>query len=603
MNSRWTSLNPPPPPPPSGPRAEKSSSLEEEKKFLNLLKTLERETKGGNDDDDGNLELIQTTKAEILDSLSAMENLYLRRGLMEYDTERAHEIQTKMNDPNISSQSNGGGGSNSKKRKRRGGGGGSAGGIASVLGIDSGNTKNSVGKEAYVLSNVCRVLIPTKSSSDSEAVYPSVIITAACNVLIAICTHCKNHLPSSTAAVEHSLIVSICSPLLSGISKSIHLLLASIDNNYKGQGCPQNHKALAACCKCASVLIALVGTRLSRNVKVMENIQNAADIILWQDTTHSGNCDEKSLAVTKESAASLLATIPLAGSSNGISPSKLWSNKLHSICMELLATLMTFCPYLKRNGGRKRHIEKDSKFNKLSWIEAVKNEVSSQAERIKILSTRIGGYISIIESFLKMDKYDTMNSGITCELPIQSLLIISEQMLSFSHLSENKFLGTKPRLRDVSVEGGLLSPKAAMTISNIVKYQGHVLVQIICSVLSNSTLVYGKRMIDMTLLSLQSSSSNALRMAVDPVSVADKNNARKWLHSSVSLRTMTVQSFASVIQRLGSNSILSVQEGVAKGLVYIVGFVLEQIADERADFERDVENEHWGTEFERAKLV
>lgn len=609
MNSKWTSLNPP-----STLKGEKSSSLEEEKYFLNLLKIIERETKSmcndkGADIIDGfhvESSSIETAKATVLETLSSMENLFLRRGLLEYDSERAHDMQNSINDQNTCNNNGGGG----KKRKRGGAGGsGASGSIASILGIDGGDTKACVGREAYVLSNLCRVLIPALSSSSSSESdvtlnYPLEIIYASCNVLIAICTHCKNHLPSSTATMEQSLLVSISSHLLSGLSKTVQLILSSIeDNNGKNSNSSTYLKTLSACCSCASLLISLSGTRLSRNMKVMENVKNAAEAILWNDISKDCVCEEQPLTCAKEAAAQLYTTIPLASNSNSFPPYKLWTNQLHSVCKELFATLNIFCPYLKKISWKTKQQKSNDSGVKLAWIEAIKIEDMSQAERIKILSIRVDSYVTLLLSFLKLEGNDRLNFGVTCMIPMKCLLNIVEQMLSFAPLTENKFFGTKPRLRNISVEGGLLSPNAALMISNVVKYQGHLLTQTLCSFLSNASLVFGKQMIQLTLLSLQSSSSNALRLVVDPVSFTEKNSDKKWLHSSISLRSMSVQSFSHVMLRLGSNAIASQRENIVKGLVYIVGFILEQISDHNVDAEREIENEHWGTELERTMLV
>lgn len=609
MNSKWTSLNPPSVS--LNSKSEKSSSLEEEKQFLNLLKTIERETKDGNEykeNDSTFLKSAEEAKETILESLISMENLFMRRGLLEYDTERALAMHSKMNDQSISSQSNGGGGrgSNGKKRKRGPGGSGGSGNIASILGIDAGNTKCSVGKEAYVLSNLCRILIPTSSSSsDGEVMlkYPSVIINASSNVMIAICRHCRNHLPSMTATVELSLILSITSQLLSGLSKTIQLLLASIADCNNDQDCSLIYKTISSCCSCASLLISSSGTRLSRNVKVMENIRNAAEALIWYDTSNGGHCDEETLTLVKESSADLIAAIPLASNSNSVSPSKLWTNQLNSVCKEFLATLNCFFPNLKRVGGRKRKVSKTDSAQNPSWIKTINIEDTSQAERINILSMRIDGYLAIILSFLKMNNNDRENCGITCMLPMDYLLSIVEQMLAFAPLAENKYVGTKPRLRNISVEDGLLSPNAAMTVANSFKYQGHILAQTLCSLMSNSSLIYGKQLIEMTVSSIQSCSSSALKIVVDPVSFTEKNSNKKWLHSSISLRSMAVQSFACVMQRLGSNAIVCMKESTVKGLIYVVGCILEQISDENMNIASDFESEHWGTEFERTKLV
>lgn len=626
MSSKWSSsFNPPPIPTPESSsssekqsRKETSSPLQEGKRFLNLLKTFENLSKSseqqqhlakGSNADNGqqNNQSLQSAQIEILEILSSMESLYQRRGLFEYDVERAHEMMNNLNENTSSFHGNDGGGrgNSGKKRKRGGAGGGSSGSIASILGIDGGNSNSSTGKEAYILSNICRMLIPTSTSTNGKERsfvqrYPPVIISAACNTLRAICDHCVNHLPSTTATMEHSMIVSISSQVISGLAKTVQIMLSNMEigDGLSHQDYTQYDKAISSSCNCASVLISISGIRLSRSSKIMENVLNAANGILWCEST----VDDASFAAAKESAAALLSVIPLAGNTNGDSPSKLWTDMLLSTCKEFLITINSFYPASKRMRGKQKS-KNTSNENILEWIEHVKSDTTSQSDRIRIFSMRIEGYMSIISTLLKMDRHHQLESSICYSLPIKTLLDILESMFSFCINAESKFLSTKPRLRSVSVEGGLLSPNAAITIANYVKFLANDLLQTVSSLLSSSALIHGNRIIAIVLSNLQSSSSYTLQSIIDPLSVADKNSKRKWLQSSVSLRTMAVQSISYVIQRLGSNAIVSEPESITKSITFVVGMVLEQISDESGDFEKDVENEHWGTVEERSKLV
>ena len=48
-------------------------------------------------------------------------------------------------------------------------------------------------------------------------------------------------------------------------------------------------------------------------------------------------------------------------------------------------------------------------------------------------------------------------------------------MLLFASFAETRYLATKSKLRDVSVEGGLLSASSALMVGNSVKYFGYTL--------------------------------------------------------------------------------------------------------------------------------
>jgi hypothetical protein len=178
-------------------------------------------------------------------------------------------------------------------------------------------------------------------------------------------------------------------------------------------------------------------------------------------------------------------------------------------------------------------------------------------------------------------------------------------MLKFQSIAETRYLSTKSSLRDVSVEGGVLSPNAAVMIANTIKHYGHVLLQGCLAVVKASCLSYGNRLIRIVLSSLKSSCSNVLCRVVDPsfsssFMAGDKSN-RKWLHAAVCLRENAIRSFVCVIQYLGSNAAVSCRESVLEGVTFVTGCLLEQISNDHS--ENRIEYEHWGTDGECAKLV
>lgn len=111
------------------------------------------------------------------------------------------------------------------------------------------------------------------------------------------------------------------------------------------------------------------------------------------------------------------------------------------------------------------------------------------------------------------------------------------------------------------------------------------------SCLNSSSIQYGKSIIRLIVLSLQSCCIIALLSTVAGMSLDNRNNNRKWLHASFYLRAKAVKSFQGAAQTLGANIIVTHEDIVGKGIVLVVGSLLEQISISN-ESEGD---EHWGT--------
>jgi hypothetical protein len=548
MDQHFTSLNP--------PSANEAPNENQSKQFLNLLKSLERARK----DDQDSYELEST----VLDILSNMITRYQIRGLFTSEEARAKHTPAPGN----------GAGTGTGKKRKRGGASGSSGKISSILSLDGNNTS----EEAYVLSNLSRVLIPC---SESGLIYPPSVVASATIAMDAICQHCI-HSSQDKFMVEQEMIGSIASQLISGLSKTMKHLVGMVEVD----------EALVACCNCAKSIIILSNLKLSRNGSVVTAIHNVAKEILVCD---EGGSVEVSGVV--EAAASLIASIPLVGNSNGAPPMKLWSEMVLQQTGELASTLQAFFPLVKKLKRGKSSKGDDD----LEWIRDVRNTITSQASRLVLFFARAKGLVAVLTKLMEMDGYHMSNVADGAALPITALLDVSEQMLLFSSIAETRFLATKSRLRDVSIEGGLLSPNAAVTIGNSMKHLGYALFESVILSLGTTALQYGKRLITIALTSLQSCSTLTLKRVIDSSSSADKNSRKKWLHSSVHLRTRSIEIFTIVAQRLGPNVAVTQNDHVSKALAFVAGCLLEQMTtNEQVN---GIQDEHWGSEGERAKLV
>jgi len=567
------------PPIPSQDSKNDSNDCVEGKKLLNLLKSLE---KSQNSNSDVHHEFDEL-ESKVLESLSGMESIFSRKGLLQRDVKKAQEIENVMSSGTLMSQSNSSGG----KKRKRGGASGSSSSISSILNMESGNLSS---EEVYILSNLCRILIP--QGGEDSLMYPSGVIAASAKVFFVICEYCRTHLSTVTSSVEHSMITSIASQVINGMNKTMQRLLVAISKTEKEL--ENAHQALQYCCLSSSVVIILSNTRLSRSNAILDASEKVAhDVLLY-----AGESDDTSSLL--DAAATFIATIPLAGSSTGTSPTQLWTNKILMTVEELKSTILSFFPIV-RSVKRKKGAIAVSNGESLAWITELRNRTASQTDRVTAFIIRMKSYVCIAKHLLKMDGYDISQSTNGMMIPITTILDCCEQMLNFSSIAETKYLSTKSGLCDVSIEGGLLSPSAAVAIANSVKYLGHDLFQTVLASLSNNSLQYGKQMLRITHSTLQSSSSYALRKVVDPVSTTSKTSSKKWLHSSIPLRTRAVHSFILLMQRLGSSVATTQTDTITKILAFIIGSLLEQIGStDSFTYNQDC---HWGTIQDRIDLM
>lgn len=546
------------------PNLSESHHTEHEgKRLLNLLKSLERLQKDGEHTSNGSKD---TEFSNTLDILNQMAAVYQQRGLFPDEESKAKYVS---NAPvNIA-----------KKRKRSGGagGGGTLGKISTILAPDGQNSS----EEAYALSNLCRILIP---SNEKDDIYPSSIVEASANAISALCQYCIQN-TAAKCAVEREMIGSIASQLLTGLGKVMRNLLERINADV----------AIIACCNCAKNVMIVSSLKLSRSTSAISSIESVAMDILFRDAGEgsvyiSGTC---------RAAASLLSSIPLVGNSDSVPPLQIWSDNVLVTVRKLECTLVSFLPLVKmiEKGGKGQSNTDDSQ-----WIEKVKSSIISQADRIIVFLLRVKGYVALLIALLEMDGYHISNTGSGATIPINSLLQVAEQMLLFPSVAETRFLATNSKLRDISVEGGLLSPSAAIMVGNAVKFLGFSLLESVCSKLTTSALPYGSRLLAIAFRHLQSSSSLTLKKLLDPSSSTDRNSMKKLLHASIFLRMKSVQMYTLIAQKIGSNATFVQNDALPKAIAFIAGNILEQMSTDN-ECNESMEYQHWGTEGEKAELI
>ena len=576
-----------PPKPPSGKAAADGSTITSNLIGRSLVSKLSLAQKASNEKD------AHDAANDLLSALTDLRMVISRRGLLRGDTSRAEAYLTKLTE----TSGNGGSGAGPKdggggKRRRKGGGGGGGKSNKAFNFIDGSPSHVGSGildDEVLLLIGLGRILGAGKSAASANTL-PDGVVQEAAKVLLAICRHVTTYWSSGSSCItaEYELLLVACPQLLSGLGNvASHLLEnGSMDS-------------LASCHRAAASIITLMGTRLSRSSATMEKIASTASDAIFYSGENTSNTKRGTCI---HSAAAVLAAQPLAGNSDGTSPARLWTDSIVKETKSLTLVLSIFFPMHKSASKARQFVDSNDQV----WVDLVDKSMASQKDRTSEFLRRIEGYSSILTSLLSLDGCDgSSNEGsISCaSVPVGGLLDLIELMLAFPSAAEARYLSTKSKLRNISIEHGILSPSSAMSVANDVKSHGLTLFDRIVSSINSSGIVHGGRIMRLASNSLQSSCSYALKRSIDPVGTpalrADGKRGRRWLHDSLCLRMMSVRSFGNAMLRTGPSIALSSEGNIfAKSLVLVSGCLLEQTIAHDASPEAD-----WGTLCDRIGLA
>ena len=494
----------------------------------------------------------QHAASDLLSALTDLRLIVSRRGLLRGDTSRAEAYLTKLSEVGSNGGGNGGVGQNDggggKRRKKGGGGGGASSSKTSnfVDGSPSHIGKGILDDEVLLLIGLGRILKAGKSAAAANTL-PDGAVQQAAEVLLAICRHVTTYSSSGSSCInaECELLLVACPQLLSGLGNIASQLLES-----------GSMEALASCHRAASSIIILMGTRLSRSTATTEKIVSTATEAMFNFGADGTTKAKHSI----QAAATLLAATPLAGNADGTSPGILWTDAIVKATKSLTLVLSIFFPMHKSASKARQYVDS----NDQAWVDLVDKSMASQEDRTNEFLRRIDGYSSILKSLLDLEGCDGCPSegSVSCaSIPIGGLLDLVELMLAFPSAAEARYLSTKSKLRDISIENGVLSPSSAMAVANGVKGDGLDLFDRIVSSASSSGIIHGGRIMRLASSSLQSSCSYALKRSIDPVGTpamrADGKRGRRWLHDSLRLRKMSIRSFGNAMLRTGPSIALS----------------------------------------------
>jgi hypothetical protein len=531
--------------------------------------------------------------------------------------------------------------------------------VCKILGVHVGRRKKvgdgediGVGVETNNnddLTNLCG------GNASSSHFYGPSISCAALSVLSSLCDHAKDGMipslngNSTFASIEGDMIGSIGTPLMDALHENIVYWYSYYTNCQQEEERMVLNVLMGSFRSCASV-VCLLETRLSRADKTMQSIKETSWMVLNNMPTEfanhnnmtGSNIHDKSPMHdgVRNAATALLASLALAGNSEGVPPSKIWSLSVANAILMLRWAIHDIFPMPNATssnnksvgeGSRQQHQNTTVWKDHTNWIALARDVTPHDGEldlgkdatsnhRSRAVLSRIQCLTRYIRSLLRMEGYPLYRlpnnmPSLAIHLPLDSLLDISEILLSFSLAAEAKHRSTKSRLRDTPVADGLLSPNGAVEIAPVVRFCGHDLLNIVVESCRGGSGVRGRarRVVSTALATLQSSCSSVLVSVVDGSlrsgGVGDGSSRvsrmGSWLRGSIPLRIESIRTFHGIAISLGSGIMSSTgtSKSVSRALILLGGCLLEQVNDSDEQQQVIGVDDEWGTIGERAKLV
>lgn len=580
------------------------------RELLHLLRHRDKLLKVSGLDSTCEADRLGTKITELLESLYTSIQ---RNGLLPIGAAEKIRAQTGSSGSNNIASNNEGGG---KKRKRKGGDRSNSTTAAQYgIHLDS-NAENGEKidlEEGRILMGLCRVLrVGKKKSSDlnqdgadgADNIMEGWEITgAACQTVTSICRHAQTNTGVCSIVVK-DMMGSIAIPMLEA--------QCIIISKLKGIQIQENNAQIASlifALEAAAAVIGLVRTRCTSSTAGEKLLQK-----LRAETWSLLNSMLNDRVI--KAATVLLATFPLAGDASNSSLPFLWTKSMNEGISLINLTIGDLFPVndKTRDEGNLPDTENHYQDHK-SWIASLKGSLDETADNDSIDEYRRDKFLSRIQclteyvlSLIKMQGYSTTHDNkslLFVNMPLQSLLDLSESLLSFPLAAEIKHRSLPSRLRSSPVDGGLISANAAVSIATSMRYCGHVLFDATISSCRGSAYSKARRIIDISMSNLQSSVSRGLLSVVVEGRKVDgrKDGITAQLRGSIPLRIKSIEMFRVVVLSLGSGVMSSsTSKSVCRGVVLVGGCLLEQIQRccDNANIGAEVE---WGTLRERGSLM
>jgi len=613
-SERWTHVSPPNVSSSIVP-TEDNSKLGQ--KLLGLIRYMEKEE---------DVQRKEELSYEILTDLQQLIHLYSRRGLLLGIAARADAILACNDDAGGAGNGNQSELSLKKKRGRRSSNNANQAEATASPSVAS----TTVSDETLVITALLRILGGTE---DATKLLPSVLpdmVRLSANVLTAISMHLASSTRNRIGKAELEVLSLSGIPLLKGISKTIQRFLEQIfpqalhsqdRSTILLNAATENEEeevvqALKACFRAAATLVALFGTKLSRSFGLMTELRR----IGWTALTAPQND-------VQYAASQLFANLPLSGAlqdkkdggGSKTTPSEQWSQCFLDSTTTLARILSTMTPNFNQQGGDATTT--NSSQNTTWFLEDLASFFQRHRDDMeeKRLSSAccflVFGFSQLIMSLLKREgaKSNSIGVLVDAQIPTQEILALMEYMLTFASASERIYNATKKRLRFERMEGGIVNPTTLVTeVAGYVQLMGHKIINVFMSSMGFSPLLpHSKRILRMVSGAVVSSSSISLRKVVDSSKVSNHldDKKKRWLHTSIVLRTEAIRSFSGAISMFGleparsrasdaSSWVPSQKSSSAEQSVTLIGgCLLEQLRW------NGIESMDWGTLEERLVLA
>jgi hypothetical protein len=652
-------------------------------KLLTLIRTLEKTTGGSacegdkikshnnNDDDDDDDVLYEDTVNEVVCLLNHLVALYSRRGLLQGDSVKAERIlssvgtTTSHNRHNNNSNRNRDNNSDLRLRtgERRDG----------IVPTSSSSSSSSLSQrpqeeEVLIFTSILR-LLPNKNRStegddddgDADVTSPSksngqnrpprekddaLLISLGAELIVAMTQHLRAQEEGGTSTstiggttigscilAEYELLAQSGKSLLNGFLNAMQWVefhaRTMNSHNKIGRGKKNIHQGcmalidldddlhiqpLNSTMKATSALISLFGTKLSRSTVLLQDLKRTS----WTFITTSDTS-------VQDSAARLLACLPLAGGMEQKSPSILWTMlvsdtlNLSSFVLNSMAPLTTGVNDDATERTTSLVISDDIVANRWrGWVNYLRTNISSPPSRLQCFSCYTRGLTMIYHFLLLRDGTETHSSDgtlIDAQVPVDKVLDVVESFVSFPLTAEMVYHKTKRRLRDEVIQDGLVSPKGIVSdVANHIKHMGHQILDCTIASMGGSVLLpYGKRIIRISYASLLTSSSGHVRKVLDPTSMIQmEGKKRRWLHLSLSMRTIAIRTMERTIRALGvdlssmtrtssTSRSVDVTTDEQRAVTIVIGCLVEQIGSKQIGVVEVADT--WGSLAERVEMV
>lgn len=598
-------------------------------KLLGLIRSHEKKDRG-NEDYEENIQ-------ETVDLFNHMIAVYSRHGLLRGDSEKAEQILSNENSGTkwggVEGRKRGG-----KKGKRKNKDDNSD--DLRIQRHDNGvaTSESSISQqqdEALIFIAILRIFTTNSSSDETKKTSngdridedQALLISLSAELCLAISQHVKVDKESDTCNLaEYELLAQSGKAILTGlvnIMKMVEFDMRVSSDLKKDDNCltllecnEQTHVlVLNSSIKLACSLVSLFGTKLSRSTALLLDLNTIGWKLL--------SIDDDSVQV---SAARLLSCLPLAGGIDRKSPSEIWSAQILGTLTALSTVLQTMAPLTQINAKSAPTEDLNSSNGTINnflghWIRFVRRDISDEQFRLRCFYRFSRGLTKVFQFFLLQDGLDRYHSNSTlvdAQIDIKKILGVVESLVSFPLSSETVYYRTKRRLRDETIDNGLLSPRIIATeAANHIKLMGHDILDCTLAAVGGPTLLpYARRILRITYASILTSSSSPVRKVMDPTSAAQLvGKKRRWLHLSVTSRSVAIKTFGNAIVAFGcdyssfspnhskaaSTTSFIASTDSEKAITLVVGCLVEQISKnyiQRGDYDDD-----WGTNLERTELI